>query len=205
MAARDLGIEVESGRTLVALSGRRGIEVRADDLIDLVVAKVRGKAANEAAATALAVGAIRYYLQKYSLTQIIAFDPEEALRTTGDTGVYLQYAHARAAGILRKVPDDGRPVTTPSRLESSERALLHLINGYPTAVAEVARSLSLTPLTSYTFALASGLSDFYEHTSPIVRETDAAVRGFRRSMVNATRATLADALHTLGIAAPDHI
>ncbi len=46
---------------------------------------------------------MRYYLLKFSLNQIIAFDFDEALRVTGDTGVYLQYAHARAAGILRKV------------------------------------------------------------------------------------------------------
>jgi len=204
-AAADLGVEVEDGRTMVALSGRRGIEVRADDLLDLAIAKVRDKAHSEAAARSLAAGAVRYYLQKFSLSQIIAFDFDEALRTSGDTGVYLQYAHARAAGILRKVADDGESTTVPPQLEPSERALLHLIDGYPRALAEAAASLSPSVLSSYTFALASALSDVYEHTPAIIRETDPTVRRFRRALVAATRATLADALVTLGIGAPSRV
>jgi arginyl-tRNA synthetase len=205
-AARELGLEVEEGRAMVALSGRRGIEVRADDLLDQAIARVRDKAQSDQAARSLAAGAVRYYLQKFGLTQIIAFDFEEALRTTGDTGVYLQYAHARAAGILRKVPaagDDAAPV--PGPLDATERALLLRLDAYRTALAEAAAALSPPLLCTYAFALASALSDFYEHTPPIVREQDEAVRRFRRSLVAATRATLADALHTLGIAAPDSI
>jgi arginyl-tRNA synthetase len=204
-AARELGIEVEPGRASVALSGRRGIEVRADDLLDLVMAKVGAKALDERSARSLAAGAIRYYLQKYSLNQIITFDTEDALRTTGDTGIYLQYAHARAASILRKVPAEDQPITVPAKVDPTERALLHLLNHYPTALAEAAQSLSLTPMTGYAFSLASALSDFYEHTPPIVREPDRDLRHYRRSLVEATRATLADALITLGIDAPDRV
>ena len=69
------------------------------------------------------------------------------------------------------------------------------------------RRLALSPslLTTYAFGLASAFSDFYEHTPAIVREEDAGVRRFRRALVAATRATLADALHTLGMAAPDQV
>jgi len=148
---------------------------------------------------------VRYYLQKFGLTQIIAFDFGEALRTTGDTGVYLQYAHARAAGILRKVPDDAEPPRTPPSLDPTERALLSRVDAYPSALAEAAQGLSPPVLCTYAFQLASALSDFYEHTPAIVREQDPAVRRFRRALVAATRATLADALATLGIAAPDKI
>ncbi|HEX6537722.1 MAG TPA: arginine--tRNA ligase [Candidatus Dormibacteraeota bacterium] len=205
-AASVLGVPVEPGREMVAMSGRRGIEVRADALLDRTIERVRGKARDEHTARLLAAGAVRYYLLKFSLTQIIAFDFDEALRTTGDTGVYLQYAHARASGILRKVPDDGAdaPVIPPA-LDPSERALLHRIDGHARALAETAVSLSPSVLTAYAFALASALSDFYEHTPPIVREQDATVRVFRRALVAATRARLADTLHTLGMAAPDQV
>jgi arginyl-tRNA synthetase len=204
-AAEELGIEVEEGRSMVALSGRKGIEVRADDLLDAAVERVRDKAESDQAARSLAAGAVRYYLQKFGLNQIIAFDFGEALRTTGDTGVYLQYAHARAAGILRKVPDDREPPVVHGDLHPTERALLLRLDAYRSALAEAAQSLSPPVLCTYAFSLASALSDFYEHTPPIVRETDPGVRRFRRALVAATRATLADALTTLGLAAPEKI
>jgi arginyl-tRNA synthetase len=204
-AAAELGVEIEEGRESVALSGRRGIEVRADDLLDRAIARLSANARDAASATVVAAGAVRYYLLKFSLTQIIAFDFDEALRVTGDTGVYLQYAHARAAGILRKVTDDAEPVAFPAELHPAERELLHSIEAYARALTETALALSPSLLTTYTFNLASAFSDFYEHTPAIVREEDSQVRRFRRGLVAATRVTLADALHTLGMAAPDQV
>lgn len=206
-AAAELGIPVEEGKSTVALSGRRGIEVLADDLLDLAISRVAEKARDAEAAHRLAAAAVRYYLLRFSLNQIIAFDFDEALRTTGDTGVYLQYAHARAAGILRKVPadDEESRIAVYGPLHRSERELLHRIDAYPRALAEAASTLSPSVLANYAFGLASALSDVYEHTPPIVREEDAAVRRFRRALVAATRATLADALRTLGMDAPERV
>ncbi len=204
-AAAELGIEIEEGRDSVALSGRRGIEVRADDLLDRAIARLSANARDAATATVVAAGAVRYYLLKFSLNQIIAFDFDDALRVTGDTGVYLQYAHARAAGILRKVADDALPVDVPSALHPAERELLHSVEAYPRALTETAHALSPSLLTTYAFGLAAAFSDFYEHTPAIVREEDPVIRRFRRGLVAATRATLADALHTLGMAAPDQV
>ncbi|HVC40452.1 MAG TPA: arginine--tRNA ligase [Candidatus Saccharimonadales bacterium] len=204
-AAAELGVEIEAGRESVALSGRRGIEVRADDLLDRAIARLSANARDAATATLVAAGAVRYYLLKFSLNQIIAFDFDEALRVTGDTGVYLQYAHARAAGILRKVSDEGGSVEIPSELHPAERELLHGIEAYGRALTETAHALAPSLLTTYAFALASAFSDFYEHTPAIVREEDHSVRQFRRALVAATRATLADALHTLGMGAPDQV
>jgi arginyl-tRNA synthetase len=204
-AAAELGIEIEEGRDSVALSGRRGIEVRADDLLDRAIARLSANARDAATATVVAAGAVRYYLLKFSLNQIIAFDFDDALRVTGDTGVYLQYAHARAAGILRKVADDALPVDVPSALHPAERELLHSVEAYARALTETAHALSPSLLTTYAFGLAAAFSDFYEHTPAIVREEDPVIRRFRRGLVAATRATLADALHTLGMAAPDQV
>ena len=204
-AARDMGLPVEPGRTVVALSGRKGIEVRADDLLDMAIAKMRPNARTEEVARLLAAGAVRYYLQKFGLTQIIAFDFDDALRATGDTGVYLQYALARCAGILAKVPDDGGAVVAPESLLPEDRALLHCVDAYPEELAEAAAALSPPVLATYAFSLASAFTDFYEHTPAMAREQDAVVRRFRRALVAATRATLADALRTLGIPTPERI
>ena len=121
----------------------------------------------------VAAGAVRYYLLKFSLNQIISFDFDEALRVTGDTGVYLQYAHARAAGILRKVTDDGVAVAVPAALHPAGAGALHSIEAYTRALTETALALSPSLLTTYAFGLASAFSDFYEHTPAMVREEDA--------------------------------
>ena len=203
-AAEELGVAVEEGKSVYAFSGRRGIEVRADDLLDRAVERVAGKAADAETAAALAAGAVRYYLEKFTLSQIIAFDFDEALRVTGDTGIYLMYSHARAAGIMRKVKETPGPLETPA-LEAVERALLHALDGYRHALAEAGAGLSPSTLCTYAFELASKLTDFYEHTEAIVREQDAVRRAFRRRLVAATRATLADCLWCLGMAAPERV
>ncbi|HET9051542.1 MAG TPA: DALR anticodon-binding domain-containing protein, partial [Candidatus Dormibacteraeota bacterium] len=205
-AARELGVEVETGRTGgVAFSGRRGIEVRADDLLDRAIARLRPEARDDETAAALASGGVRYYLEKFGLTTIINFDFADALRISGDTGIYLQYTHARAAGILRRVEDDGAPVAVAGELTPPERQLLVRIAGYRDALSEAAAALSPSVLCAYAFALASDFTGFYEHTPPIVHEEEAAVRRFRRALAAAAKSALGDCLGVLGIPAPDRI
>ncbi|MGA2282195.1 MAG: arginine--tRNA ligase [Candidatus Dormibacteria bacterium] len=204
-AAEALGVPVEDGRNAYAFSGRRGIEVRADDLLDKARERVGEKAANPEIATLLAAGAVRYYLEKFTLSQVIAFDFDEALRTTGDTGIYLMYSHARAAGIMRKVEETAPGTAAVPELEPAERALLHALDGYRHALAEAGAGLSPSTLCTYAFELASTLTDFYEHTEAIVREQDPGRRAFRRRLVAATRATLADSLWCLGMPAPERV
>ncbi len=203
-AAEALGIPMEEGRKEYALSGRKGIEVRADDLLDKALERVGEKAADAETAAMLAAGAVRYYLEKFTLSQIIAFDFDDALRVTGDTGIYLMYSHARAAGIMRKVEESSGPLEVPA-LEGAERALLHALDGYRHALAEAGAALSPSTLCTYAFDLASTLTDFYEHTEAIVREQDPIRRAFRRRLMSATRATLADCLSCLGMPAPERV
>ncbi len=111
---RDLGIELtpeELKRPYVEVSGRKGLGVKADDLIDQLLeralAEVRSRHPEEPAETQeriarqIAVGALRYFLLKYTRTSVIAFDFTEALSFEGETGPYVQYAAVRAANILR--------------------------------------------------------------------------------------------------------
>jgi arginyl-tRNA synthetase len=121
-AALELGLELsaeERSRAFVEMSGRRGLGVKADDLIDTLEANAlreveerhpdvspeeRSKAAH-----ILAVSALRYFLLKWTRNSVIVFDFKEALSTKGEAGPYCQYAAVRANSIFRKLPTDALP------------------------------------------------------------------------------------------------
>jgi arginyl-tRNA synthetase len=206
--AAGLGVDISDGRNFYPMSGRKGIEIKADDLINAAVARMKeveeGKRElSEQTAAILAASAIRYFMIRFSLQQVIALDMDEVLRPTGDTGVYLQYAHARANSILRRLQETGytepaRLESLPEKLEQSEWELLRHIDAYPRILAEATAQLAPNVLAAYAFDLASHFSDFYEHTTAIVRETDERVKAFRTHLVRATRQVMNNALSTLG-------
>src|SRR6202035_1913277 len=116
----EMGIELsdeDKRRPYVEVSGRKGLGVKADDLIDKLIKKaleeVTSRHAEEPeesrrrAATQIAIGALRYFMLKYTRNSVIAFDFGEALSFTGETGPYLQYAAVRARNILRKLDERG--------------------------------------------------------------------------------------------------
>ena len=197
-AAAALGVDVSEGKSMYALSGRQGIEIGADALLDEAERQVRAKARDETTAAKLAASAVRYYLLRFGLNSIITFDFGEALRTTGDSGVYLQYAHARACGVLQRVEPLPVPELAPE-LTGEERELVKLLASFPGAVADAAESLSPSSLAGYTYRLATAFSDLYEHTERLYRVDDPAVRGLRRALIDATRATIANSLSLLGL------
>lgn len=207
-AARELGVDVADGQTSVAMSGRGGIQVYADDLLDRLGARLEERMPDRAAADAVAVGAARYYMLKFGNTQPITFDFEEALRTTGETGVYLQYAHVRACGILRRVEAAGiaaDPAPAPTELPSPDRDLVLAMAAYPRVLAKAGAELSAQSVAKYAFELATAFSTFYDNTTPILKEDDHALRAWRAGLVGAARLVLADALGILGIPALERI
>ncbi|MGH7639325.1 MAG: arginine--tRNA ligase [Candidatus Dormibacteria bacterium] len=197
-AARALGVDTSQDKAAYALSGRRGIEVGADLLLDEAERRVRTKARDDRVAAQLAASAVRYYLLRFGLTSMISFDFTEALRTSGDTGVYLQYAHARACGILAKVPPLPLPPEIPP-LTVPERTLVKLLETFPRVVAEAADELSPSLLAGFTFSLATAFNDFYEHSDRLYQLQDQELKGLRRGLVDASRATLARSLQLLGL------
>ncbi len=203
--AASLGIDTSDGRDFYPMSGRKGIEIKADDLIN--AAKVKMLEAkpdlDDATAAILAASAIRYFMVRYNLQQVIALDIDEALRPNGDTGVYLQYAYARANSILRRLEDTSYEIpdqleTLPEQLEQSEWELLRHIDAYPRTLVEASEQLAPSALAAYVYDLAAHFSDFYEHTPPILKETDERVKAFRASIVQATVQTMDNALRVLG-------
>ena len=110
------------------VSGRKGLGVKADDLIDKLIEKALRRSRDRgtrktatrqqrAVATQIAIGALRYFLLKFTRNTVIAFDLQEALSFEGETGPYVQYAAVRARNILRKLEERGEkrcPISRPS-------------------------------------------------------------------------------------------
>src|ERR1700687_2301116 len=109
--------EEDKRRPYVEVSGRKGLGVKADDLIDKLIEKALGEVASRHAeepedaqrrvATQIAVGALRYFMLKFTRNSVIAFDFGEALSFEGETGPYVQYAAVRARNILKKLEERG--------------------------------------------------------------------------------------------------
>jgi len=213
-AAGLLGGEEKEEKKSVAMSGRAGTGVKARDFIQLVKKKVIEKADHsleESVASALAAAAIRYYLLKFTLESQIVFDFDEALKTTGDTGVYLEYAHARACSILRKAEEkkinpQWEKGCVPSQLTETERDLMDTLSKFPSVVSKVSKTLRVSQLAEYAFDLASAFTNFYEHPdpqadvqTPFIHLQDRNLQVFRLSLVDAFRRVMAHVLNLMGM------
>jgi arginyl-tRNA synthetase len=220
LAARLLGMEGAEEKKAHAMSGRSGTGVKAKDFIRMVRQKVIEKADHpleESVASALASAAIRYYLLKFTLESQIIFDFDEALKTTGDTGVYLEYAHARACSILRKTeeqkidPHWARDCI-PVQLTETERGLLDALSRFSSAVAKTGKTLRVSQLTEYAFDLATSFTNFYEHPdpgadvqTPFIHLRDQKLQTFRLSLVMAFQKVMANMLNLMGMPALERI
>jgi arginyl-tRNA synthetase len=216
----------DAKRPFVEVSGRRGLGVKADDLLDRLIASAEGEvtrrnpelAAADARRTAegIAVAAVRYFMVKYSRTKIIAFDIDEALSFEGESGPYLQYAAVRAGNIFGKLRDregvDESAVaaaiaTLPGdAIGSGEDADalwdLVLICGRLDEVAETAvRTLEPSVMAKYAFGLAQAFSGFY-HRCPILSEERADVRLWRAAAASYFRQQMTRALDLMGATVP---
>src|SRR4030066_2029082 len=151
-AACLLGMEENEEKKAYAMSGRSGTGVKAKDFIEKVKQKVIEKADHpleEGVASSLASAAIRYYLLKFTLESQIIFDFDEALKTTGDTGIYLEYAHARACSILRKAKEQKvdphwKKECVPLHLTETERDLLNVLSMFSSTIVKTGKTLRVS-------------------------------------------------------------
>jgi arginyl-tRNA synthetase len=161
-------------------------------------------AAEEVATPAVAMAAVKYADLANALHKDYVFDVARMTATTGDTGPYLQYAHARVSQILRRAAGDGDVIDDSSAVISSlvepEEELLALtLSRFPEVVAEVGNTLQPHKLCGYLFELATGLSTFYEQC-PVLKSEE---RPSRLVLCRATQRVLATGLGLLGIQAPE--
>ena len=161
-------------------------------------------AAEENAAPEIALAAIKYADLSSGLQKDYVFDPERMTKTTGDTGPYLQYAHARCNQILRTAEAEGLavgPITVVD--EPQEQNLAMALSRFGEVVEQLAAELQPHKLCTYLFELATAFSVFYEHCPVLKSEGDT--RTSRLGLVAATRDVLAKGLGLLGIAAPERM
>lgn len=216
-AAAELGVEVDADDPgTQAMSGRKGLGVKGDDLIDTLVKRLSEKVDKPENAHILAAAAIRYFMSRISTGKIIVFDFDEALRTNGDTGVYCEYAHARACSILSKAEEMGIGLTgeiqIPESITVPEEELIKKIAEMPNAIRRAGEDLSPAPLAHYAFELATVFTDFYETPDPnaekqvpFIKIEDPILRNYRLSLVDTCRQTIANCLEILGIVPLDRI
>ena len=217
--------EEDRGKSYIEVSGRKGFGVKADDLIDRLTTAAKSEvdtrhpelanAERETIAKQIAVGALRYFMLRFSRNTVIAFDFKDALSFEGETGPYVQYAIVRAANIFRKAntteaeslaaletipirslatildPEEGSSIWETWLLASK----LTLLIEQCIATAEPAY------LAKYVFQLAQQFNNFY-HRHHILNETDPTRKTLFLATAAVAQREMTRALAYLGIEAP---
>jgi arginyl-tRNA synthetase len=221
----DLGIELseeDRKRPYVEVSGRKGLGVKADDLVDKLIesalVEVESRHAEDppelrrGVATQIAIGALRYFLLKFTRPTVIAFDFQEALSFEGETGPYVQYAAVRARNILRKMEDRGEklpdfvselPREAFARQLASED-LWQVLLATSKAGSAVEKALTAgepAHVAKYAFQLAQTFSNFY-HEHNVLAEPNRERKVFLLWMTDFFRMQLENTLSILGIEVP---
>lgn len=162
-------------------------------------------AAEDRAARPIALAAVKYADLSNSLVKDYVFDLDRMVQTTGDTGPYLQYAHARLSQVLGRAAAEGHPVGESVTLlaEPAEQTLALLLTRFGEVVTEVGETLQPHRLCTYLYELSGALSTFYEQCPVLKSEAD--VRTSRLALCTATRDVLATGLDLLGIEAPERM
>ena len=178
------------------MSSRLGNVTRAIDVLDIVKQRVSNITDQPELQDDVALGAIKYAFAKYRLGGDIAFDVEETVSLQGNSGPYIQYAHARACSILAKAGTTGE---IDQVCDASERQLLQKLSEFPEVVEKAAREYLVHGICNYLYELAQEFNRFYEHN----RVIDDPRQAIRLALVTRYRDTLASGLRILGIIAPE--
>jgi len=218
--AMDLGYEVseeDKKRSYIEVSGRKGFGVKADDLLDALIAAAQkevdsrhpemSEAERHGTAAKIAIGALRYFMLKFTKTSVIAFDFKEALSFEGETGPYAQYAIVRASNIFRKAGLGaeeilGGQVDLRFLNKDDELWELWLRAGQLSSMVEQCTATTEPAYAAkYAFQLAQQFNNFY-HKHHILTETDEARKSFLLATAAVVRRALIESLKLMGIEAP---
>ncbi|MEV0088443.1 arginine--tRNA ligase [Saccharopolyspora sp. NPDC050642] len=192
---------------------RAGGTVRLMDLLDDATARARAVVHDknpdlpadqlDQIAEQAGIGAVKYADLSNSRIKDYIFDVDRMVSFNGNTGVYLQYAHARIRSILRKAGDPDVAIDSTIELHPAERALALELDAYGTALADVSASLEPHKLCGYLYDLARDFTNFYEACH--VLNAEGPVRSNRLALCQLTARTLQHGLDLLGINAPERM
>lgn len=146
-------------------------------------------------------GAVKYGFLKHRLGSDLIYDVIESVSTEGNSGPYLQYAHARACAVLAKVEDNSSKETEVVKLDSNERSLARKISEYPEIIEKATADLMPHHIATYLYELAQTFNRFYENSRVIGDERQA----LRVQLVRSYTGVLKSGLGILNIAAPERI
>jgi arginyl-tRNA synthetase len=228
----------DKARSYIEVSGRKGFGVKADDLLDQLIASAKkevdsrhpqlSEPERESIATQIAIGALRYFMLKYTKQSVIAFDFKDALSFEGETGPYAQYAAVRATSIFKKAgldPDSfatrvetGASPVPPAQSAASVPAadVTEFLNGEAAdefwalwlAASQTShvidKCIATTEpayLAKHVFQLAQLFNAFY-HRHPILSEPDEKRKQFLLATVAVVRRELIATLGVMGITVP---
>lgn len=231
-AAEELGFELSEDdrkRTFIEMSGRKGLGVKADDLIDRLEEKALAEVESRHAdasdnekrhiAHQIAVGALRYFLLKFTRNTVIVFDFAEALSFDGETGCFCQYSAVRANSIFRKFAETGgkldeiagrsQDAAAVSTVFSSEDgddiwSLAILAARIEDSVRQAAAANEPAILAKYTFTLAKAFNLFY-HRHKILSEPNETKKAVLLTVADMARISLTRSLELLGIEVPERM
>ena len=227
--AAELGYDLseeDKTRSFIGVSGRKGFGVKADDLLDQLIASAKkevdsrhpqvSEPERQQIATQIAIGALRYFMLKYTKQSVIAFDFKEALSFEGETGPYAQYAVVRATSIFRKAGFDPDMFCSEAASRISVPELASSLNSEAAnEIWELWLASSKTSsvidqcivttepayLAKHVFQLGQFFNTFY-HRYPILSETDEKRKQFLLATVALVRRELIRCLAVMGITVP---
>jgi len=208
--AERLGYAPELGQQVIHMSGRKGLYVKVNKILEMLKEKAMREVAERhpdwsedkisETGDKIAVAALRYSLIKQDADKLIVLDTDEMLKLEGDTGPYLQYTYARACRILEKA-SFGISTKPPGEPNDAERGLLRRMAYFPLLLEEFSSNMLVKPMADYAYKLASEFNVFYE-SSPVLHAEEDAKR-FRLAVVKAFQTIFSTVLSLLGIPALD--
>jgi len=221
--AQELGYQLAEDdwvKPYIEISGRRGFGVKADDLIETLIASAQKevdsrhpgleKAERARIATQIAVGALRYFMLKFTKNSVIAFDFREALSFEGETGPYAQYAVVRATNIFRKAGVEPETALAENidyaSFFSGEAGneiweLWLMASRFSQVVEQCIATTEPAHMAKYAFQLAQVFNNFY-HRHHILTEPDEGRKKFLLATAAVVRRELVRALEVMGITVP---
>ena len=226
--AIELGYNIsdeDKARSYIEVSGRKGFGVKADDLLDQLIAAAQSEVDSRhpeldaedrrTIARQIGVGALRYFMLRFTRNTVIAFDFKDALSFEGETGPYVQYAIVRATNIFRKAnttPEESLAAIAnldlSNILDSEEGASLWetwlLASRLTLMIEQSIATAEPAYLARYAFQMAQQFNNFY-HRHHVLHETDPTRKALLLATAAVSRREMVRALGYLGIEAPERM
>ena len=204
-------VDLPSGK----MKSREGTVVDADDLMEEVIEKAaemtreRGhlegmseEDKNELFRV-IGMGGLKYFLLKVDPKKRMMFNPEESIELNGNTGPFIQYAHARIRSLLSKAGE--LPVSTAtSMLLPEEKEIIQLLTEYPEVVKEAGKELSPAVIANFTYELVKAYNHFYQSVY-ILNEPNTELRELRLILSDSVAKVIRSSMHLLGISVPERM